>query len=155
MDPESHRLVTWHRPASSRIGEFQAAVARALFSTPESKGFFIAGAAAPIKSLRASFLGPVLDPEDSTGQKTLALFGRAQPRDFAGVRRLVQSFGMARLLELAAERDTGFDPQVFAQMPGLLRSINDRQIPLPADEIPRLCRFFEQWAAALMSQSSR
>jgi len=209
-----------HRPADSRISEFQADVARAFFGAPESTGFYIAGGAAlivngiidrdtddldaftahadvtkamialqkvaqehgwsvekarvsptfarvvvrskdsevvvelaqdaePIKNLRASFLGPVLDPEDSAGQKTLALFGRAQPRDFADVYRLAKSFGKARLLELAAERDTGFDPQVFAQMLGLLGNINDRQIPLPADEIPRLRRFFEQWASAL------
>jgi len=223
MVTESHPLISGHRPSGSRIGEFQATVARAFFSTPESKGFFIAGGAAlivngiidrdtddldaftahadvtralsalervaqeqgwsiekakvsqtfvrivvrskddemvvelaqdaePIKSLRASFLGPVLDPEDSAGQKTLALFGRAQPRDFADVYRLAQSFGKARLLELAAERDTGFDPQVFAQMLVLLGNISDRQIPLPADDVPRLRRFFEQWAAALMSQ---
>ncbi|MCL1897506.1 MAG: DUF6036 family nucleotidyltransferase, partial [Micrococcales bacterium] len=41
-------MITGHRPAGSRIGEFQAAVARAFFNTPESKGFFIAGGAALI-----------------------------------------------------------------------------------------------------------
>ena len=50
-------------------------------------------------------LGPTLSPRDLAARKTLALFGRAEPRDFADVRDLARRYGRDRLLQWAAEDD--------------------------------------------------
>jgi hypothetical protein len=65
-------------------------------------------------------LGPTLSARDLAARKTLALFGRAQARDFADVYALAQRFGRDRLLAWAAEDDAGFDRQIFRACSPLL-----------------------------------
>lgn len=69
-------------------------------------------------------LGPVLHPDDLAADKTLALWGRAEPRDFLDVITLREHYGGARLLELATEKDRGFTLETFLVA---LRSINRLQ----------------------------
>ena len=76
--------------------------------------------AAPLNTIRTTFLGPTIDVEDSAGQKMLALFGRAAPRDFVDVFALTARFSTSQLLQFAAERDAGFDSAVFADMVAML-----------------------------------
>lgn len=48
----------------------------------------------------------MLHPEDLAADKTLALWGRAEPREFLDVIMLRERYGGARLLELAAGRES-------------------------------------------------
>lgn len=64
-------------------------------------------------TVRLAF-GPVLHPEEVAADKTLALFGRAAARDLVDVDALAVRYGHDRLLELASEKDLGFDRHVFA-----------------------------------------
>jgi hypothetical protein len=57
-----------------------------------------------------------LSPRDLAARKTLALFGRAEPRDFANVYELAGRFRRDRLLAWAAGDDPGFDLRVFGEM---------------------------------------
>jgi Nucleotidyl transferase AbiEii toxin, Type IV TA system len=59
-------------------------------------------------------VGAVLHPEEIAADKVLALFGRAAARDFVDVAALLQRFPAERLLDLAAEKDPGFDRLHFA-----------------------------------------
>jgi hypothetical protein len=97
----------------------------------------------------ATFLGPTIGLEENAGRKTLALFGRAAPRDFVDVFNLARRFGKPKLLELAAERDLGFDRGVFGQMARLVNQINARQFPLDEDSVPDLVAFFNEWSEEL------
>jgi hypothetical protein len=65
-------------------------------------------------------IGAVLHLEEIAADKVLALFGRAAARDFVDVAALRRKFPGERLLDLAAEKDPGFDRRYFA---GALRSI--------------------------------
>jgi Nucleotidyl transferase AbiEii toxin, Type IV TA system len=60
-------------------------------------------------------LGPVLHPEEIAADKVLALFGRAAARDLVDVDALTRRFDEGRLLELALEKDPGFDQRRFAE----------------------------------------
>jgi hypothetical protein len=62
--------------------------------------------------------GPVLHRDDVAAGKMSALFSRAAARDYIDVASLLAGGHYTRdaLLELAAERDGGFDRAVFAQM---------------------------------------
>lgn len=65
-------------------------------------------------------IGAVLHLEEIAADKMLALFGRAAARDFVDVAALLQTFLAERLLDLAAEKDPGFDRRYFASA---LRSV--------------------------------
>jgi hypothetical protein len=65
----------------------------------------------PEEPLGKTELGPTLSPRDLAARKTLALFGRAEARDFADVYDLAERYGREQLLAWAAADDAGFDQQ--------------------------------------------
>lgn len=54
--------------------------------------------------------GAILSDRDLAADKTLALFGRAEPRDYIDFQALAQRFSLTELCDLAAEKDGGFNP---------------------------------------------
>ena len=62
-----------------------------------------------IREPEPSPVGTTVALEELAADKVLALFSRAEARDFIDVRQLVERFGWPRLLDLAAEKDLGFD----------------------------------------------
>jgi len=108
----------------------------------------------PLLPPTTTFLGPTIPVEENAGRKMLALFGRWLPRDFIDVFVLAGRFGKQRLLELAAERDAGFDLGFFAQALDQVTMINPERFPIAADRVSELIAFFTQWAAELRGQLS-
>jgi Nucleotidyl transferase AbiEii toxin, Type IV TA system len=96
-----------------------------------------------------SLLGPTLAPLELAGRKLLALFGRAEARDFADVFVLAQRFGEDALLTEAGAADPGFDEQVLAQMMWTLDRFSDEEIPASAEVVPQIRLFFARWAGEL------
>lgn len=74
-----------------------------------------------------SRFGPALSAEELAVDKVLAVFGRAEARDFVDLAALEPRFGLERLCRLAAEKDRGFHPDAF-------RDMLDRFDRLPRDE---------------------
>lgn len=94
-------------------------------------------------------LGPTLAPLELAGRKLLALFVRAEARDFADTYVLAQRFGEGVLIEQARALDAGFDLGVLAQMITTIDRFDDTEIPLAADDIPAVRAFFAAWANQL------
>ncbi len=90
-------------------------------------------------------LGPTLAPVELAGRKLLALFGRAEARDFADVYLLAQRFGKEALLLEAESLDAGFDREVLAQMIGTLGRFTDDEIPLSHGDLQEAKTFFRNW----------
>lgn len=63
-----------------------------------------------------SELGLILSAEELAVDKVLAVFGRAEARDFVDLAALEARFGLAHLCELAKRKDGGFQRSVFAEM---------------------------------------
>lgn len=59
--------------------------------------------------LQASRYGPTLALEELAANKVLAVFDRAEPRDFRDLAAVTERFSFERLCELASEKDVGFD----------------------------------------------
>src|SRR5579884_1346340 len=59
---------------------------------------------------------PTLRGEELAVDKVLAIFGRAEARDFVDLMALEPRYGLDRLCALAAEKDLGFTAGVFAEM---------------------------------------
>jgi hypothetical protein len=100
-------------------------------------------------------LGPTLSPRDLAARKTLALFGRAEPRDFADVRDLARRYGRDRLLQWAAEDDPGFDRQVFADMLATIDRLTDADLPVSPRQATALRAWIHDWAAELHPDPAR
>lgn len=100
----------------------------------------------PIKPPTITVLGPTLEAEELAGRKLLALFGRAERRDFADVYRLAHRFGKDTLLRQAAHIEPGFDVVVLGQMMRMLSRYGDDEIPLPSADVPAAREFFAIWA---------
>ena len=96
-----------------------------------------------------SDLGPVLHPDDLAAGKTSALFSRAEVRDAIDVDGLLKAgYTRARLMELAAQNDAGFDPRMFADSLARVQRYTDKQFaayrltPAEADAIRQV---FAAW----------
>ena len=148
----------------------QREVVRLFFSMPDSDGFVLVGGAALVapgltdrptedvdiahdtaasRPLVNSDLGPTFDPLEHAARKALAVFDRAEARDFVDLYRLSTLFSNAQILALAGELDLGFDERVFAQS---LRSINrfrDNALPCEPDDRSIVRSFANDWADEL------
>jgi hypothetical protein len=103
----------------------------------------------PERPATVTLAGPSLDPEELAGRKMIALFDRAEARDFADVYVLAARYGAGRLLQLAATVDRGFDIAVFATMLDFLDRFSDDEIPASAADIRSLRTFFADWSRRL------
>jgi hypothetical protein len=79
----------------------------------------------------ASLIGPTFAPRELAGRKVVALFDRAEARDFADVFELSQHFSKEDLLAEASEVDRGFDWHIFAEMLRSLARFRDADLPAP------------------------
>jgi hypothetical protein len=75
-------------------------------------------------------IGAVLSEIDAVAGKVVALFGRAEARDFLDVDAIRRSgrFSDADLLAAAAEHDSGFDRRVFVDMLRSVQRIGPRRV---------------------------
>lgn len=101
-------------------------------------------------------IGPVLHPDDAVANKMCALYGRALPRDFLDVEAAIISgrYTRERLLDLAANADSGFTPDLFADALGVLTQITDdafHQYDIPSTSITALRQHFSEWRQKLQS----
>ena len=98
---------------------------------------------------QTSVLGPTFNHEELAGRKMLALFDRAEARDFADVFVLANHFGKELLLVRAAELEASLDFAVFAQMMRTIGRFSDQEIPINQSLVQDLRRFFDSWAHEL------
>lgn len=85
------------------------------------------GADARLLPVERGELGPILAGEELAIDKVLAVFGRAEARDFVDLAAVADRYGLEYLCRRALDKDRGFDPQVFREM-------LDRFKRLPRDE---------------------
>lgn len=105
--------------------------------------------APPTMPPSASIAGPTFALEELAARKVVALFDRAEARDFADVFALAQRYSKDLLIHRAAEIDAGFDPVILSTMLGSLSRFRDDEIPVDAERLNELRSFFEQWREEL------
>jgi hypothetical protein len=87
----------------------------------------------------------ILSAEELAADKLLAVFGRAEARDFLDLEALEDRFGLGRLFELAAEKDRGFEPTVFAEMMDRFGRLGRAEFQLDDVQYEKLSRLVEAW----------
>jgi hypothetical protein len=96
-------------------------------------------------------MGPTFAPDELAGRKLLALFDRAEARDFADVFVLLQTYTKSQLLTWANDIDAGFDTAVLAEQLGTLRRFMDSDLPVESASAEQLREFFDEWRHELAS----
>ncbi len=90
-------------------------------------------------------VGPVISVVELAADKTLALFGRAEPRDLVDVAALATNYSTGELLESAAAKDAGFDPNVLADAVGFAAAQPDSRF-LALGLTPMALLALREWA---------
>jgi hypothetical protein len=88
---------------------------------------------------------PLLSGEELAVDKVLAVFGRAEARDFADLMAVESRYGLDRLCQLAAEKDRGFLPSVFADMLNQFGRLRRDEFDLDDVNYEHLRRTVERW----------
>lgn len=100
-----------------------------------------------------TILGPTMAAEEVAARKVLALFDRAEARDFVDVYRLVATFDRDALLRRAQQIDLGFDIDVFIEALHAHRRYDGDEFPsLDPNEVEAMRGFFTAWAIDLSAQ---
>jgi hypothetical protein len=88
---------------------------------------------------------PTLNAEELAVDKVLAIFGRAEARDFADLMAVEPRYGLDRLFHLAAEKDRGFTSTVFADMLGRFQRLRRDEFELDDARYAELADEVERW----------
>ena len=103
------------------------------------------GADARIRPAEAGALGAILTVEELAADKLLALFGRAQPRDFVDVAALEAHIDLGRMCELATEKDPGFSVEVLREMLGSFSRLAPQDFDLDPEPHAELAVTVSSW----------
>jgi hypothetical protein len=98
-------------------------------------------------------LGPTLAGEELAINKVLAVFGRAEARDFVDLSVLTKRYGLEQLMRRAFEKDPGFEPRVFRDMLTRFERLPRDEFEISDQGYERLVETIEQWKAILQDIS--
>lgn len=108
--------------------------------------------AGPLTQVTVTKVGPTYSRRELAARKVLALFDRAELRDFIDVDRVSTTFGLDDLIATAARIDDGFDTTVLAQMMGALDRYDNEQIEDFGIDPGAMRERFRRWASGLTEQ---
>lgn len=99
--------------------------------------------------------GPALDLRELGANKVLAIFSRAEPRDFIDLARLTQRFAVQDLIALAAQKDPGLELEVLNQFMERARTLPREDFELADPAYQRLLAEVSTWQAAISQLHER
>lgn len=95
---------------------------------------------------------PMLSGEELAVDKVLAIFGRAEARDFVDLAAIESRYGLEHLFQLAAEKDRGFTPEMFAEMAGRFSRLRIDEFDIDADEYEQLAQRVNGWREQVLDR---
>jgi hypothetical protein len=88
---------------------------------------------------------PVLNATELAVDKVLAIFGRAEARDFVDLAAVFDRYGLDTLFRLAAEKDRGFSIDVFGEMLQRFDRLRQEEFGIDAPGYQRLATKVVGW----------
>lgn len=117
--------------------------ARLIVESADDRTELDLGADARLFPAEPGRLAPTLSGEELAVDKVLAVFGRAEARDFVDLMAVERRYGLDRLFELAVEKDRGFTPALFAEMAG--SRLREDEFGIDAPQYEQLAREVARW----------
>lgn len=109
----------------------------------------------PLGAPTVTAVGPTYPPRELAARKLLALFDRAEARDFVDVHTLSERFDLDDLVDLAGEMDEGFTLALLAEMlASHVRFADDDLTDLGGDP-PQLRAWADAWRSQLTGGDQR
>lgn len=105
--------------------------------------------------VEATPLGPTLAPKELGANKVLAIFDRAEARDFTDLHAMTRIYPLADLMALAESKDTGFDRRRFLDALASFRRFTSADLQVSAAEHQRLAGVVSAWRHQLEQQIER
>lgn len=103
-----------------------------------------------LKAAVDTAIGRVVDVEELAADKLLALFGRAEARDFVDLFHLHKQLGIDRILRVAKQKDPGLDRHVLATMIARIGQLPRDEFQVDDDVFAEMKLFFERMQAQLI-----
>ena len=88
---------------------------------------------------------PILTTKELAVDKVLAIFGRAEARDFEDLAALTRYSSLEELFALAAKKDTGFRVEVFAKMSRRINSLGVDEFSRTGSDLDALREEVKDW----------
>jgi hypothetical protein len=107
----------------------------------------------PLGTPTITAVGPTYPPEELAARKVLALFDRAEARDFVDVQTLSQQFELDHLTELAGQLDGGFTKALLAEALASHQRFTDEDFEDLGADPPALRLFADRWRERLARRS--
>jgi predicted nucleotidyltransferase component of viral defense system len=104
---------------------------------------------APKFPVAQTLVGPVFSPLELAGRKLLALFDRAEARDFVDVYVLSKKFGNQKIFDAATQIEVSLNKPILARMMNALDRFSDDELPIDHSEVGALRKYFANWANEL------
>jgi hypothetical protein len=98
-------------------------------------------------------VGPARSAEELAVDKVLALYGRAQPRDFVDVYRLQQRYGIETMMDWAFEKDRGFRHYRLAETLGAFVRLRRQDFEIDDQGFDALAEFYAELRAELIRRT--
>lgn len=99
--------------------------------------------------------GPVLALDELATDKTLAVFGRAEARDFVDLMALSEQYTLDQLIELASAKDAGFDLAMFRMALASMSRHPRPTFQVSEEDYERLQNLVSRWMADLDQRLKR
>lgn len=93
--------------------------------------------------------GLMLSGEELAVDKVLAVFGRAEARDFTDLAVLEPRFGLRRLCDRAKDKDGGFSRAVLLEMLGRFDRLDRDEFDVDDDTLSEVAEVVARWRAEL------
>ena len=98
---------------------------------------------------------PTLSGLELGADKVLAIFSRAEARDFSDLVPLEEAYGLDQLLDLAGQKDLGFQPQYFAEMLERFDRFRRAEFDISDEEFAHLKGSVGRWRERAMERSQQ
>ena len=125
--------------------QVSAGFARLIVSDAEGRTELDLAADARLFPAEAGEPAPMLSGEELAVDKLLALFGRAEARDFIDLMAVEPLYGLERLCRLAVQKDTGFNPAVLVEMMGRFDRLRPDEFGVDERDYAALKQAVERW----------
>lgn len=99
--------------------------------------------------------GPTLELRELGANKVLAIFARAEPRDFVDLAELTKRIPLRECIAVAAEKDPGLDLAVLDEFMARVHRLPRDEFPVDDDGYTALLRTVEVWRAQVGRQIDR
>lgn len=104
------------------------------------------GADARLLPVDRDHVVPTLAGEELAVDKVLAIFGRAEARDFVDLMAVEARYGLHRLLDLATEKDRGFVTEIFIEMLSTVARLPRDEFEIDDAGFAQLVERVQEWA---------